>query len=136
MGTTHASSNPFARSRATLGGIPTQAVDIPICAVLLACYVGLAATHMTIFRRNRAQGRSFKPSVFCFAFCMARVVTFVMRILWATNPTKPSVAIASNVFIAAGVILLVGAIPDGVERGTGGWLMQEGAVEGAEAKDC
>jgi hypothetical protein len=104
------SSNPFARARATLGGIPTKRVDLPICAVLLACYLGLGATHMAIFRRNRAKGRSFKPSVLCFGFCMARVVTFVMRIIWATKPGNPSVAIASNVFIAAGVILLVGAL--------------------------
>jgi hypothetical protein len=110
MAQLHISSNPFARGRATLGGIPTKSVDIPICAVLLACYLGLGATHMTIFRRNRAKGRSFKPSVLCFAFCMARLVTFVMRIVWATKPTNPSVAIASNVFIAAGVILLVGAL--------------------------
>ena len=103
-------STPFDLSRAVLGGVPTKAVDIPICAVLVACYLSLAATHMTIFRRNLAQGRSFKPSVLCFAFCMARVVTFVMRIAWAAEPTKPSVAIVSNVLIAAGVILLVCAI--------------------------
>ena len=62
---------------------------------------------MAIFRRNRARGRSFKPSVLCFGFCMARLVTFTMRIVWAVEPTNHNVAIVSNVLIAAGVILLV-----------------------------
>jgi hypothetical protein len=62
---------------------------------------------MAIFQRNRAQGRMFMPSVLCFGFCMARLVTFTMRIVWAVEPTNPNVAIVSNVFIAAGVILLV-----------------------------
>ena len=92
---------------AILGGIPTKAVDVPICTVLLVCYVGLGATHMTIFRRNRVHGRNFKPSVLCFGFCMARLVTFTMRIVWAVEPTNRNVAIAGNVLIAAGVILLV-----------------------------
>lgn len=97
-------------SHAILGGIPTKAVDIPIYAVLVACYPSLGATHMTIFRRNRARGRNFKSSVLCFAFCMALVVTFVMRIAWAAEPTKANVAIVSNVLVAAGVILLIRAI--------------------------
>jgi hypothetical protein len=103
---------------ATLGGIPTRTVDIPVCTVLLACYLGMAATHMTIFRHNRARGRTFRPSMFCFALCMARLVTFTMRIVWAVEPTNHNVAIISNVFIAAGVILLVSAVVPQQRQGT------------------
>ena len=103
---------------ATLGGIPTKTVDIPICTVLLACYLGMAGTHMTIYRHNRAHGRTFRPSVFCFALCMARLVTFTMRIVWAVEPTNHNVAIVSNVFIAAGVILLVCAVVPLQRQGT------------------
>jgi hypothetical protein len=103
---------------ATLGGIPTKTVDIPICTVLLACYLGMAGTHMTIYQHNRAHGRTFRPSVFCFALCMARLVTFTMRIVWAVEPKNHNVAIVSNVFIAAGVILLVCAVVPLQRRGT------------------
>jgi hypothetical protein len=103
-------STPSDLSRAVLGGIPTKAIDIPFCGVLVTCYLRLGPTYMTIFRRDRAQGRSFKLSVPCFAFCMARVVTFVMRIAWAAELTKPNVAIVSNVLVATGVILPVHVI--------------------------
>jgi hypothetical protein len=36
---------------------------------------------MTIFQRNRAKGRAFKPNVLCFGFSMARLATFVMQIV-------------------------------------------------------
>jgi hypothetical protein len=120
---------------ATLGGIPTKTVDIPICTVLLVCYLGMAGTHMTIYRHNRAHGRTFRPSVFCFALCMARLVTFTMRIVWAVEPKNRNVAIVSNVFIAAGVILLVCAVVPlqrrgtAVERGSGRRMMDACANE-------
>lgn len=41
-----------------------------------------------------------------FGFCMARIATCVMRIVWATRPTNISIAIAAQTFVAAGVILL------------------------------
>ncbi|KZT52817.1 hypothetical protein CALCODRAFT_75869 [Calocera cornea HHB12733] len=91
---------------ATLGGIPTTTVDVPICAVFLACYVAMAVTNMTIYRRNLARKRRFKPNLFMFGFCMSRIVTWSTRIAWAVHPTNQNLAIVSNVFVAAGVILL------------------------------
>ncbi|KZT52812.1 hypothetical protein CALCODRAFT_511809 [Calocera cornea HHB12733] len=91
---------------ATLGGIPTTTVDVPICAVFLACYAAMAVTNMTIYRRNLARKRRFRPSLFMFGFCMARIVTWSVRIAWAVHPTNPNLAIVSNVFVAAGVILM------------------------------
>jgi hypothetical protein len=41
-----------------------------------------------------------------FGFCMARIVTMTMRLVWASHPTNISVAIAAQVFVAAGVLLL------------------------------
>lgn len=41
-----------------------------------------------------------------FGFCMARITACVMRIVWATRLHNVSIAIASQVFVAAGVILL------------------------------
>lgn len=41
-----------------------------------------------------------------FGFCMARITTCVMRIVWATRPTHTSIAIAAQIFVSAGVVLL------------------------------
>jgi hypothetical protein len=117
---------------AILGGIPTKSVDLPICAVLLTCYLGMGATHMTIFRHNRAHGRNFKPSMLCFGLCMARLVTFSMRIVWAVEPTNHNVAIVGNVLIAAGVILLVCVAAMFADARDGGgegkWTASDGCV--------
>lgn len=92
---------------AIFGGIPSRGVDIPICAVFIACFLAIGATHMTIFQKNRRRGHKFVPSALCFGFSMARVATFTMRIVWATRPTNQNVTIAANALVAAGVILLV-----------------------------
>lgn len=80
---------------------------------------------------NKAAGHFFIFNGVCFGFCMSRITTFVMRIgkktrlrsiivfflfcsvlifcgclEWAQNPTSISIAIAANVFVSAGVILL------------------------------
>jgi len=41
-----------------------------------------------------------------FGFCMSRIVTMIMRIVWATRETSVRVAIAANIFVAAGIVLL------------------------------
>ncbi|KFZ10574.1 hypothetical protein V501_05122 [Pseudogymnoascus sp. VKM F-4519 (FW-2642)] len=101
------SSAPMGVPPAIFGGIPSRQVDIPISAVIIACYLAIGATHMTIFQKNRRAGRKFTPSALCFGFSMSRVATFTMRIVWATRPTNPDVTIAANALVAAGVILLV-----------------------------
>ena len=41
-----------------------------------------------------------------FGFCMSRLVTMILRIVWATRPTNIRLGIAANVFVYAGVLLL------------------------------
>lgn len=41
-----------------------------------------------------------------FGFCMARISASVLRIVWATRPKNVKIAIAANIFMAAGVLLL------------------------------
>jgi hypothetical protein len=45
-------------------------------------------------------------SVLLFGFCMARIAALVMRIVWASRLTNVRIAIAANIFTAAGVVLL------------------------------
>jgi Protein of unknown function (DUF3112) len=61
---------------------------------------------MTIFLTNKKRGHKFIISAVIFGFCMARMVTCIMRIVWAVYPTNISIAIAAQVFVAAAVVLL------------------------------
>ncbi|KAK5657764.1 hypothetical protein OQA88_2837 [Cercophora sp. LCS_1] len=100
------SGPPYLPQTAQSGGIPTPSLDGPICAVLLALFVGGAAANMTIFQVNRRHGFKFFFSVLLFGFCMARIMALAMRIAWSTHQKDANVAIAAQVFTAAGVLLL------------------------------
>ncbi|KAL8995400.1 MAG: hypothetical protein Q9188_006825 [Gyalolechia gomerana] len=97
---------PYPPKTAGLGGTPTVHTDIPITTVFLFLFICGAAAHMTIFQLNKKRGHKFVLSGMMFGFCMARVTTCVMRIVWATRPRHIPVAIAAQVFVAAGVVLL------------------------------
>ncbi|KAL2113180.1 hypothetical protein VUR80DRAFT_5087 [Thermomyces stellatus] len=97
---------PYPPRVASLGGQPTPSVDDPICGVFLFLFVCGAVLNMTIFQINRRRGHKFILSALCFGFCMARTVTCIMRIVWASRPNNVNIAIASNVFNAAGVLIL------------------------------
>ncbi|CAM1511363.1 Fc.00g088760.m01.CDS01 [Cosmosporella sp. VM-42] len=97
---------PYPPQGASLGGLPTTGVDVPICAVLIALFITGAAGHMTVFQLNRRRSHKFVLSGLVFGFCMARITANVLRIVWATRPTNARVAIAASVFTNAGVVLL------------------------------
>ncbi|KAK4651623.1 hypothetical protein QC762_601950 [Podospora pseudocomata] len=101
-----AGNGPFPPPTAASGGVPGLTPDIPICAIFLALFVAGAATNMTIFQRNRRRSYKFFFSVLLFGFCMARIVALSMRIVWASKPRDVNVAIASQIFTAAGVLIL------------------------------
>ncbi|RMZ84746.1 hypothetical protein DV737_g1076, partial [Chaetothyriales sp. CBS 132003] len=97
---------PYAPQTASVGGLPTVGVDVPICAVFIAIYLGAAIGHMSIFQLNRRRNHRFVLSALMFGFCMARIVTMVMRIVWACYPHNVRVAIAANIFVNAGILIL------------------------------
>ena len=97
---------PYAQENAALGGLPTLHTDVPITAVFLVLFIIGAVSHMTILQVNQRRGHKFLLSGMTFGFCMARIVTCVMRIVWATRPRNLRIAIAAQVFVAAGVVLL------------------------------
>ncbi|KAI9679475.1 MAG: hypothetical protein M1817_005497 [Caeruleum heppii] len=99
-------SKPYAPINASLGGVPTLKLDVPITAVFLVLFILGAITHMTIFQTNKRRGHKFILSGVMFGFCMARIVSCIMRIAWATHPTHIPLAIAAMIFISAGVVLL------------------------------
>lgn len=97
---------PYPPKTASLGGVPTTHVDVPVTAVFLVLFILGAIGHMTLFRMNLKRGHKFIMSGMMFGFCMARIVTCTMRIVWATRPRQIPIAIAAQVFVAAGVVLL------------------------------
>lgn len=97
---------PYPPQTASLGGHPTTTLDIPICVVFLALFLAASAAHMTLYQRNTSQGHKFIPSAVIFGFCVSRVVANIMRIVWACYPANVRVAIAAQIFVAAGIILL------------------------------
>ena len=97
---------PYPSKIAGVGGLPTVGVDVPICAVFLFLFMCGAAGHMTIFQINRRRGHKFIMSGLSFGFCMARIATMVMRIVWACFPHDTQIAIAASIFVSAGVLIL------------------------------
>lgn len=61
---------------------------------------------MTILQVNMRRGKKFIMSGMLFGFCMARIVASTMRLVWSTHHNNISIAIAANIFMAAGVLLL------------------------------
>ena len=61
---------------------------------------------MTILQVNLRRGHKFYFSGMLFGFCMARITTCIMRIVWANRQTNINIGIAATIFVAAGVVLL------------------------------
>lgn len=97
---------PYTPTTATLGGVPTITTDIPIAAVLISIYGSFAITNMTILQLNLRRGHKFIVSGVMFGFCMARIATLVLRIAWATRQHNARLAIAAQILMNAGVLLI------------------------------
>lgn len=100
------SKAPYPPRTAGVGGVPSVDVDIPISAIFMVLYIGFAAANMTIFQKNRKRGHKFLISGMLFAFSMARVITCIMRIVWATRQHDVQIAIAAQIFNNAGVLIV------------------------------
>ncbi|KAF2972391.1 hypothetical protein GQX73_g1102 [Xylaria multiplex] len=100
------SGPPYASRTAGLGGVPEVIPDIPICAVFLTLYLSSAITNMTILQINLRRQHKFVISGALFGFSMSRIITFILRIVWALNQHNVRLAIAANVFVNAGVLVV------------------------------
>ena len=100
------SGPPYASKIAGLGEVPSPAVDIAPSAVFLVFYLLGAIVHMTIFQINKRRGHKFIMSGMMFGFCNSRMATCVMRIVWATRQHNAAIALASQILVLAGVVIL------------------------------
>lgn len=101
------SGPPYASAVAGVGGLPNTTVDRIVTSVFLVLYVCGAAAHMTILQLNLRRSHKFLASGALFGFCMSRIATTTLRLVWGTYPTNIRVAIAANIFVNAGVIILI-----------------------------
>jgi hypothetical protein len=97
---------PYPPTTAGLGGTPTPGEDGPILAVFISLFLLGAITHMTILQVNLRRGQKFMMSGMLFGFCMARVVACSIRLALSTHQHNISVAIAAQIFVAIGVVLI------------------------------
>lgn len=74
----HPSGPPYAPTTASVGGVPSIGVDVPISAVFLFLYILSAIGHMTIFQINRRHGQKFIMSGMMFGYSVARTVTMIL----------------------------------------------------------
>ena len=72
----------------------------------MVLFIIAAVLNMTILQVNLRRGHKFYFSGMLFGFCMARITTCIMRIVWANRQTSINIGIAATVFVAAGVVLL------------------------------
>ncbi|KAG4034746.1 hypothetical protein MFRU_002g00990 [Monilinia fructicola] len=99
-------SPPYPPKYAGVGLTPTNDVDTPIAAVFMVLFLIAAIIHMTILQINFRRGQKFLMSGMAFGFSLSRVITCIMRIVWASYPNNMKIALAAQVFVAAGTILL------------------------------
>jgi hypothetical protein len=118
---------PYVPTTWPLGGLNETKVDVPITAVFLFLFIIGAVTHMTIFQLNQRKGHKFLFSALLFGmsstqpcahvqrseiadqhlgFCMARITTCILRIASVCLPRNIKLAIAAQVFVAAGVVII------------------------------
>ncbi|KAF1814130.1 hypothetical protein P152DRAFT_471921 [Eremomyces bilateralis CBS 781.70] len=90
----------------SLGGVAKDTPDLAASGAFLGLFILGAAAHMLIHRANKKKGKRFGISHFIFGFCCARISTLVLRILVVKNPTSVGTAIAAQVLILSGVLLL------------------------------
>ncbi|CAD0100647.1 unnamed protein product [Aureobasidium mustum] len=98
--------SPYAPTTAAVGGRPTVDTDMPAISVFLLLYIGGAISNMTIFQMNRRKGHKFLASWAMFGFCMARIVSCVLRIAWTTRIQNARLAIAASIFLNIGVMVV------------------------------
>ncbi|KAF2829289.1 hypothetical protein CC86DRAFT_453938 [Ophiobolus disseminans] len=97
---------PYAPMIWPAGGPPVKRIDIPAQIIFMLLFVVGAVVHMKIFKGNRSRGHKFLPNLFILFFCMSRILTCILRTASVSLPRNVRLAIAAQIFLAAGVLIL------------------------------
>ncbi|EDO03176.1 hypothetical protein SS1G_05656 [Sclerotinia sclerotiorum 1980 UF-70] len=99
-------SPPYPQRNAIVGLTPTRIIDIPVSTIFMLLFLLAAIIHMTLLQINFRRGQKFLMSGMAFGFSFSRVITCILRIVWASYPDNIKLALAAQVFVAAGTTLL------------------------------
>ncbi|KAI8937173.1 hypothetical protein NX059_006385 [Plenodomus lindquistii] len=99
---------PYPPQDAGLGGTPTVVPDDPISAIFLVLYLIFGVIHIKIFKKNKHRGHKFIFNGAILGLCKVRIVTMILRIIWSSYPRNTGLAIAANIFVYVGTIILYG----------------------------
>lgn len=97
---------PYLLNIAQIGGLPTVSEDIPPVAVFLGLYTFSTIISILLFEHQRRRRLSCTIPIVLFLFSGERVLTCILRIVWAFNLTSVRIAVATQIFLQAGVLLL------------------------------
>ncbi|KAI4634904.1 hypothetical protein J4E81_000273 [Alternaria sp. BMP 2799] len=99
---------PYAPLNAGLGGTPAIVPDVPLAIVFLILYLIFGVIHIKIFKGNKHRGHKFIFNGAILGLCKIRIITMSLRIAWANYPRNIGLAIAANIFVYIGTIILYG----------------------------
>ncbi|UPX14306.1 uncharacterized protein EKO05_0004794 [Ascochyta rabiei] len=97
---------PYSPTHAGLGGFPDVIPDIPITAVFLVLYLIFGVVHIKILKTNKGRGHKFIFNGALLGLCKIRIITMSLRIAWAYHQHNVGLAMAANVFVYVGTIIL------------------------------
>ncbi|KNG49472.1 hypothetical protein TW65_03643 [Stemphylium lycopersici] len=106
LGASRPNGPPYAPQDAGLGGSPSIVPDVPISVVFLIIYLMFGVIHIRIFKGNKHRGHKFIFNGALLGLCKIRVITMIMRIVWANYPRNVGLAISANIFTYIGTIIL------------------------------
>ncbi|TGO16991.1 hypothetical protein BPAE_0457g00010 [Botrytis paeoniae] len=99
-------SPPYPPRSAIIGLTPTHRIDTPLTTIFMLLFLLSSIIHMSLLQINFRRGQKFLMSGMAFGFSFSRVITCALRIIWASYPSNIRLALAAQVFVAAGTILL------------------------------
>ncbi|KAF1932810.1 uncharacterized protein M421DRAFT_416422 [Didymella exigua CBS 183.55] len=102
----HRGSPPYSPTNAGLGGSPDVIPDIPVTAVFLVLYLILGVVHIKILKSNKGRGHKFIFNGALLGLCKIRLITMSLRIAWACHQRNVGLAMAANIFVYVGTIIL------------------------------
>lgn len=98
---------PYPLNNAQIGGIPSVPVDVPPLAVFMSLHATAAVISILLAESHRRKGHDRTIPIITFLFSGERVLACAVRMAWASRLGNVRIAIASQVLLQAGVLLLL-----------------------------
>lgn len=100
-------SPPYILNEAQIGGLPTVADDVPPLSAFLIMFSASALASIWLIEHHRRHHQHICTiAIILFLFSGERVLTCMLRLVWTYRLVHVSIAVAAQVFVQAGVLLL------------------------------